>query len=104
MRPQATAWTPSLLGRQLLPKDHSVTVTELFSLKQLGVVDWAILQPSEATWNSSRTGIFTLLAGPVRTIVRVRPGREDLSWASGLAHPGDLEYSLSSLGPQFLLP
>lgn len=31
--------------REVHPRDHSVTVTELCSFKQLGVVDWAILQP-----------------------------------------------------------
>lgn len=30
---------------ELHPEDHSVTVSELCSLWQLGVVDWAILQP-----------------------------------------------------------
>lgn len=42
----------------LFPKDHSVTVAEFRSLKQLGVVDWAILQPFRGhldlvqNWNS----------------------------------------------------
>lgn len=68
MRPQATAWTPSLLGKaahrwKAAPRG-AVIVTEFCSLKQLGMVDWAILQPLRGHLELVQSWNFHLVVRP----------------------------------------